>query len=117
MKQPVAAHSVEVEHSIRVVLEYILSRCPDLAAVRDKRKRLPLHLALEGGWRWNEKNGEEEESESSKPELLAQLVQANPSALELMDPKLKLYPFALSKDLITIYHLLRYQPGVFVGCR
>jgi hypothetical protein len=112
MKQPVAAQSADVEHSIRAVLEYILSRCPDLAAVRDKRKRLPLHLAAESGWRWNE-----EESELSKPEFLAQLVQANPSALEVIDPKLKVFPFALATDLTTIFRLLRYQPAVVIGCR
>eukprot|EP00545_Synedropsis_sp_CCMP1620_P000792 CAMPEP_0119004164 /NCGR_PEP_ID=MMETSP1176-20130426/989_1 /TAXON_ID=265551 /ORGANISM="Synedropsis recta cf, Strain CCMP1620" /LENGTH=546 /DNA_ID=CAMNT_0006955843 /DNA_START=152 /DNA_END=1788 /DNA_ORIENTATION=+ len=127
-KHPVAQHSVVVERSIQAVLEYILSQCPGLAGVRDRRKRLPLHLAVEAGWRWgwNEKENEEEECESSssnatqqqqQQQVLAQLVQANPSAVEVIDPKFKVYPFALATDLTTIYNLLRYQPGVLVGCR
>lgn len=124
MNHPVAQHSDIVEQSLQAVFWCILSQCPDLAGVRDRRKRLPLHLAVEAGWRWNEKENKEEECGSSPPpsneqqqQVLAQLVQANPSALEVIDPKFKVYPFALATDLTTIYNLLRYQPGVLVGCQ
>lgn len=104
-KQPLAAlHPERAQESIRVVLQFVLSRCPDAATARDRRKRLPLHLACEAGWQWNQTG--------SSQEVLAQLVRANPSALEEMDPKAKVFPCALATDLTTIYNLLRYQPGV-----
>jgi hypothetical protein len=120
LKQPVSASNTLIEESIQVVLKYILSQCPELAFVRDKRKRLPLHLACEAGWRWTKNETENLDANSLQssnaseqhPEILEQLVQANPSALEIMDPKLRVFPFALATDLPTIYNLLRYQPGV-----
>jgi hypothetical protein len=104
MQQPAIMHS----KSFRGVFEYILSECPDLAFTRDRQQRLPLHLACEQGCFWNE---EEPENETNLG-ILAQLVQAYPSALEVVDPKSKLYPCALAHDVNTIYNLLRYQPGV-----
>ena len=112
MKQPVASRVPLVEPSIRAVFEEVLTQCPDAAFARDKRKRLPLHLACEAGWHWHNPQQERQQGEKHSREVLAQLVHANPSALEVMDPKFKVYPFALATDLTTIYNLLRYQPGV-----
>lgn len=114
MKQPLATRDPLVEQSIRAVLEEILTQCPDAALARDRRKRLPLHLACEADWHWHNPKTQIYSNEGEhSPEVLAQLVHAHPSALEMMDPKCKVYPFALATtDLTTIYHLLRYQPGI-----
>ena len=110
-KGSLASRYPEVEKSIRVVLEYVMARSPGVAAARDRRKRLPLHLACEAGWQWNE-----DEETGSEQELLAQIVRANPSALEELDPKFKVFPCALATDFTTIYSLLRFQPGVVCRC-
>jgi len=108
-KQPLASrYSGQVEKSIRAVLGFVMARSPRAAAARDRRKRLPLHLACEAGWEWNE----DIETGYDNEQLLAQLVRANPSALEEIDPKLKVFPCALATDLTTIYNLLRFQPGI-----
>jgi len=125
MKQSMAAGNTIIDESIRAILEHILMRCPELAFVRDKRKRLPLHLGCEVGWLWTNQMENDEDNpprsssinERKHQEVLEQLVQANPLALVQMDPKAKLYPFALATDLTTIYNLLRYQPGVLAAYR
>jgi len=125
MKQPMSIGDAIVEETLRVIIEHILMRCPKLAFVRDKRRRLPLHLACEAGWVWINKKAEDDNKAPVTPsindrnheEVLGQIVQANPLALEEIDPKVKLYPFAIATDTTTIYNLLRYQPGVLAAYR
>ena len=94
--------SEELSESIQV-LEYILSNCDDVANLRDGKKRLPLHVACDCGLRWDFG--------------MKQIVNANIFALEEVDSKSTLLPFALAAtstccDLNTIYQLLRYNPIV-----
>jgi hypothetical protein len=124
-----AGHSQIMEETVGYIVKYLLQRCPELALVRDKRKRLPLHLACDVGWTWTKRKENEDDDddgigsqsssyiEQKHPQVLQQVVQANPLALEVMDPKVKIYPFALATDLTTIYNLLQYQPGVLAAYR
>jgi hypothetical protein len=84
------------------VLNYILFE-QDGAIYRDGKGRLPLHMACERGMRWS--GG------------VKQVVDANIFALEEVDNKIGLLPFALAAtsracDLNTVYQLLRYNPGI-----
>lgn len=71
------------------------------ACIPDPLGRLPLHVALTAGKRWNEG--------------LKQLVDAFPDALLTPDSTAKLYPFMLAAegwkgDVCTTYELLRRNP-------
>lgn len=91
---------------IRCLPKYFNTVCalfPDSVFVRDCQKRLPIHVALEGGYlNWSSE--------------LVSLINANRSSLHEMDPVTKWPPFALaakkdSCDLSTIFFLLQRHPG------
>ena len=84
------------------VLNYMLME-QNGATSRDGKGRLPLHVSCERGILWSDG--------------VKEIVDANISALEEVDNKIGLLPFALSAtsrlcDLNTVYQLFRYNPGM-----
>lgn len=83
-------------------IQKVLERFPDSVHVRDGKKRLPIHTALEAGLPWS---------------TLVPILHANNQHLQVRDPFTKWPPFvlaaatSLSCDLRTIYYLLRRNPA------
>lgn len=90
------------------VIEILLEAhrtCPVRGArLLDPSGRLPLHIALSSGKRWEEG--------------VKQLIEAYPDAVSLSDRSSKLFPFMLaassSRDLTSTYELLRLNPSLLV---
>eukprot|EP00977_Amphora_coffeiformis_P024868 scaffold17426_cov170-Amphora_coffeaeformis.AAC.1 len=73
------------------------------ACFSDPAGRLPLHLALNSGKKWNQG--------------VLGLAQVHPEGLACLDPTCNLYPFLLAaegqrSDLNTVYEVLRFDPSV-----
>ena len=82
-------------------IQKVLERFPDSVHVRDGKKRLPIHTALETGLPWS---------------TLVPILHANNQYLQVRDPFTKWPPFVVaaatgvSCDLRTIYYILRRNP-------
>ena len=85
------------------VIEILLSASSFSACVPDTTGRLPLHLALESGKRWNQG--------------VKDIINCYPDALGLPDVKTKLLPFQTAaegnmSDLCTIFEIIRTNPSL-----
>jgi ankyrin repeat protein len=85
------------------VIEILLEACPESACVTSPEGRLPLHIALESGKRWDQG--------------VKQLVACNADALNVVDYKTGLAPFQLAAqgpkaDLSTIFEVIRTNPSL-----
>ena len=92
---------------IRMILGGVTSEC---ATLRDGAGRLPLHIAVEMGLRWNDG--------------LRDIINAFDGALEEPHSVMGFYPFILyaqagpgNKDLDTLYNLVREQPKLITKAK
>jgi ankyrin repeat protein len=105
------------------VLEILLQACQgeatSAACVTDHSGRLPLHVALQTGKKWNQ--GVLSLVEAF-PESLGSAIEGPipKDAIKLRSPDTGLYPFMLASvrengDLTTSYEILRHSPSVMVN--
>lgn len=93
----------EVAEKQASVIEILLEASADAACVPDPQGRLPVHLALASGKRWNQG--------------IKHLITSYPDALCVVDCKTQLAPFQLAaegpkSDLSTIFEVIRTNPSV-----
>lgn len=102
----------EVNDSQSSVIEILLianqAEASAAACIPDLSGRLPLHLALESGKKWNQG--------------ICNLVEVHPDSLACLDTATSLYPFMLAaqgevSDLSTVYQILRLNPSVMCDVR
>jgi len=88
------------------VIQILLEASREAARIRDPNGRLPVHLALKTGKRWNQGVGD--------------LIYSYPEGLNIPGPSTKLVPFQLAAwgtktDLNTLFETLRTNPALLGG--
>ena len=83
----------------------ILAACPKASKVRDQEGRLPIELAVESDWSWNDGVG--------------QLLAANPTSLEALNVDERLYPRIFARmsrppqgSSSALFELLQARPSI-----
>ena len=93
---------------IEILLQANQGDASAAACFADPSGRLPLHLALDSGKKWNQG--------------VHDLAQVHPEGLAYVDRTCNLYPFMLAakgdrSDLNTVYEVLRFNPSILSDLR